>query len=100
MLQDQTDHDDIDILFQGFNGANLINNALISTDNNFLNFETYNDSPMKGLIYKTKSTEAMRIDNNQNVGIGATIPQAKLDIAGDLAFTTATSTIKLQAPSW
>jgi len=75
-LQDATDHDDIDILFQGYNGSTLIDNAVIRTENNYLNLETSNTSPMNGIRLSTNSTLAMTIDNNQNaifenqVGIG------------------------------
>lgn len=76
VLQDQTDHDDIDILFQGFNGSTLIDNAVIRTESNYLSFETSNNTPMNGIRLSTNSTLAMTIDNNQNaifenqVGIG------------------------------
>ena len=89
VLQDQTDHDDIDLLFQGWNGSNLIDNAVIRTENNYLNFETLNNSPMNGIILKTNSTNAITIDNNQNVeltgglGIGKTVATGyALDVDG------------------
>ena len=52
-------------------------------------------------FFNSNETEdrAFSITGFGTVGIGTTDPQARLDIAGDLALTTASSTIKLQAPS-
>ena len=98
ILQDQTDHDDIDILFQGWNGSALIDNAVIRTENNYLNFETSNNTPMNGIRLSTNSTLAMTVDNNQNVelagglGIGASPASGfDLDIQGLSIFRGAAS---------
>tara|TARA_R100000278_G_scaffold56542_1_gene46737 strand:- start:633 stop:4166 length:3534 start_codon:yes stop_codon:yes gene_type:complete len=91
ILQDQTDHDDIDILFQGFNGSTLIDNAVIRTESNYLSFETSNNTPMNGIRLSTNNTLAMTIDNNQNaifenqVGIGKSPATGfALDVDGTL----------------
>jgi len=56
---------------------NLNGNSIV--DSNFLG--TTNS---KDLIFKTKNTEAMRIDTNGNVGIGVAVPAYMLDIEGSL----------------
>jgi hypothetical protein len=50
-----------------------------------------------GLIFRTAgtggSTEAMRITNNGNVGVGTTTPSKKLEVVGDASFSSNTSTV-------
>ena len=85
-LEDQTDHDDIDILFRGWNGSSLVSNALISTDNNYFNFQTSNNSPMNGIRLSTNNTLAMTIDNNQNAIFQNSIGLGSASIISRLTF--------------
>lgn len=59
----------------GNSGTNPPTNFLGTTDN-------------KGLVFKTNSTERMRIGSTGKVGIGVTSPAYKLDVAGDINIST------------
>lgn len=40
------------------------------------------------LAFSTRGTEALRVDENANIGIGSTNPQGKLEVIGDIWSTT------------
>lgn len=82
----------------GVSGWGLNGNSIV--DSNFLG--TTNS---KDLVFKTKNTEAMRIDTNGNVGMGTATPAYKLDILGsfnavDDAGNSNNSTMNLNALSF
>ena len=98
ILQDQTDHDDVDILFQGYNGSTLIDNAVIRTENNYLNFETSNNTPMNGIRLSTNNTLAMTIDNNQHVELVAGLKFANGSFTNELNTLTLTANRAINFP--
>lgn len=68
-----------------YNGTNWINNdglpgALIQLAGNDTNFYTHNGSGVH--------TMTMKISNNGNVGIGTSVPGARLEVVGGLTKTT------------
>lgn len=85
-------------VFDGYNGANWTasnnqtglgalasQNWTATANGNHLVFYTIGDGT-------TSATEKMRISQNGNVGIGAPVPTAKLQIMGSTAITTITDT--------
>lgn len=66
------------------------NNAWLTTGNSGTNPATnfVGTTDSKSLVFKTKNTEAIRIDTNQNVGIGTTTPTTKFQVGnGSISLT-------------
>lgn len=61
----------------------LTGNAGINSSSRFIG-----TSDTSSVSFRTNNTEAMRIANNGNVGIGTGNPQAKLDISGQVKIST------------
>jgi hypothetical protein len=59
------------------NGNNILGTAFLGTTNN------------QPLIFKTNSTETMRLTETGNLGIGTNNPLEKLDVAGNVRFSGA-----------
>ena len=59
----------------------------------------YTGDTTGNLVFQSNgTTEAMRIDTNQNVGIGTATPTQKLDLTGGNAAITGTGYLSLQRP--
>lgn len=61
--------------FWSLNGNSIVDSNFLGTTNS------------KDLVFKTKNTEAMRIDTNGNVGIGVVSPTTKIDVLGEVKIT-------------
>lgn len=67
------------IRFANLNNWQLTGNVGTNTTDNFIGTRDN-----VGVSIKTNSTEAVRIDNSQNVGIGTSSPNRKLHVNGDI----------------
>lgn len=71
----------------GNNGQGVLQwktNGNIADSNHFIG--TKNEFPVK---FRTNDTERFRITSDGNIGIGTSLPQAKLDVIGDVIFRNA-----------
>jgi len=82
ILRDTTDSDDVQLRMDGIYGGINVTNARITTANNYLNLETTNNAPMNGIIIKTNLTNAITIDNNQNIETTGAVGIAKAPAVG------------------
>lgn len=78
--------------------ASLENNG---SENQFLVLRAQGTTSTDGNIrFVTNGTDAMRIDENQNVGIGVTSPASKLEVdGGDIEIDDAASGLILRSPN-
>jgi len=78
--------------------ASLENNG---SENQFLVLRAQGTTSTDGNIrFVTNGTDAMRIDENQNVGIGVTSPSSKLEVdGGDIEIDDAASGLILRSPN-
>jgi len=78
--------------------ASIENNG---TENQFLVFRAQGTTSTDGNIrFITNGTDVMRIDENQNVGIGVTSPASKLEVdGGDIEIDDSASGLILRSPN-
>ena len=78
--------------------ASIENNG---TENQFLVFRAQGTTSTDGNIrFITNGTDVMRIDENQNVGIGVTTPASKLEVdGGDIEIDDSASGLILRSPN-